>query len=511
MNKIQYLSLIGLLSLVLSPGFSVAQITDALTDKSQPEELFFCKNKDYQFLIEGNHYFENSKVYVCPKNLPVDIAVVEATNQTPVFSTFTWTINGTASSENSNTISIKDSNFNGNKSTLNVSFTDPATNTAVSLKLKLNRDIQLKFSESAKKYQFDGNKISKYIDHVSYGEKLGTPWNFIENGKLDILKARATKNKGYYAVNNIMSNNSSLMINPNSLSTTPEDDEFNFSGSGKNIIEVNGCHETDPELLLFTESRDLYEIQFVQVCETDDDIQVHPVGTVLTSPTDVCIDGGVDLTIDEMYAPAFLKGDDKLDINILTGKAYVQAGVNLKCETKAHPNSPPDCPPSINNSDFIDAANTVLEKVAIDFENIGTTTIYFNYNVYLEDGIMEKREQNYLHDERHGSTQAGTPEVFVVDDLGLNQYGKTRQGSATANPGPGGNTIIGLHTMALDVNDATPYVLVHELGHAIWNLIHPGSPGSGQFGIDDLDNFMHGASDEINNWNVRRYQFHEMH
>lgn len=124
---------------------------------------------------------------------------------------------------------------------------------------------------------------------------------------------------------------------------------------------------------------------------------------------------------------------------------------------------------------------------------------------------MYANEQKLLHEHFHGDNPASTTQVFLVNDLGIGGTGIGNvQGRANANPKPGG--IEGLNTVSIDVNDAVPNVLVHELGHAIWSLLHPGGPGTpNQFGIDDLDNFMHGVSNEIKNWNVRRYQFGKMH
>ena len=75
----------------------------------------------------------------------------------------------------------------------------------------------------------------------------------------------------------------------------------------------------------------------------------------------------------------------------------------------------------------------------------------------------------------------------------------------------------GHNTLALNVSEANGKILTHELGHAKLWLMHPGGPtvinaagsiNNGQFGIDDLNNFIHGKADEIINFNVRRHQFH---
>ncbi len=116
---------------------------------------------------------------------------------------------------------------------------------------------------------------------------------------------------------------------------------------------------------------------------------------------------------------------------------------------------------------------------------------------------------------------ASTTEVYLVNNLGASPSGIGQTvGRATTSPVPGGTGIVGQHTMAIDVNEAGPFVLLHELGHALWSLEHPGGPKrispsgqiyNGQFGIDDLNNFMHGIADKIINHNIRRYQFHYIH
>jgi len=274
--------------------------TQAQIDQKVLTGEVYCINKDYIFRVEGKSYEEDSKVYVCPKNIPVDISILDATSQPPI-STFKWTVNGMISTDTNDTIRIQKSDFIGHKLKLEAEFTEALTGNLITLELKLTKKIELKFEESTKNYQYDPNGIQAYIDYYGGTEKIGTPWNFIETGELDVLKVRVNKKKGYYAVNNIMSNDSFLVINDTILSMTPEDITFDFQGSGKNIIEVRGCHETDPELLLFTAQSKMFDIEFFEVCHTDDDIQVKPVGTMVTSPDEICIDGGADMTIDEMW------------------------------------------------------------------------------------------------------------------------------------------------------------------------------------------------------------------
>lgn len=120
---------------------------------------------------------------------------------------------------------------------------------------------------------------------------------------------------------------------------------------------------------------------------------------------------------------------------------------------------------------------------------------------------MDNKEQDQLHISRHGNVPSmDRNEVYLVADLGLDDDGNTIQGRATD---------LLTKTMSLNINNTTDYVLAHELGHAIWGLIHPGCPcnskTNGEFNIDDLNNFMHGESNKINNWNIRRYQFEKLY
>src|SRR5690606_32542120 len=175
-------------------------------------------------------------------------------------------------------------------------------------------------------------------------------------------------------------------------------------------------------------------IEFIRICETDDDIQVESVGTEVSSATDVCIDGGVDLTIDEMKKedkfgnPIFLQGDDVLFQDPQTGKYFVLAGDNLTCETEAQLAGPPECPSVFYTTNYIDAANNVLNKVGIDVFDAGVTTYYYNYNLYLEDGIMYANEQKLLHEHFHGDNPASTTQVFLVNDLGIGRSEERRVG-----------------------------------------------------------------------------------
>ena len=492
--------------------------------KSQMGEEFFCKNKNYQFLVEGNYHYEKSKIYVCPKNIPVSVTVVNTDTQTPVPGAFTWTVNGSANSATTHTITLNDTDFSSNVAELICDFTD-SMGQPVSLNQKVTDDIKLSFKEDAKNYQFDENDEQAYINSYGGTEDINTPWNFIETGSFDILEGKASKKKGYYAVNNIESNNTNLTVSPTTLPDHKDPVTFTHSGSGHSIVEIHGCHETKPELLLFTEGAKAFSMEFYKVCESDDDIRGYCPSnrkmesdcmTLITSPDYVCIDGGVDRSIDLMGNTNFIPKHpvtgvslDKLEHDQVQQKWVIKAGPDLECNTTMHPNSPPDCPGSINFSDFEDEANEILDNIAITGVAINLPQLNINYDVIEDDGKLDHAgEQSHLVFIRQVIFGQSDLEVYFVDDLG-----------SESNPLPGGGTsvstvqgkaIAGLGGNKVAIRrDADGSTLAHELGHAKWSLIHPGGPGAGQFGVDDDENFMHGYNRSADK--IKRYQFHLMH
>ena len=331
--------------------------------------------------------------------------------------------------------------------------------------------INLEFVEKLKKYQFDDNNISAYIKYVGYGEKLGTPWNFIETSSFDILKAKVSKSSGFYAVNKIESNNSKLNINPSTLSKNKEDITFSFNGSGKQIIEISGCHETDPELLLFTAPSKSFGIEFFKVCDTDDDIQVKPVGTMVTSPYEICIDGVKDLTIDEMYkenssGTLLIKAKgDELVKDTTTNKYYVIAGSNLKCDVAANPPGPDECPNSFNITGSMKVVNSTFGKIGISAINKGTYPLRFNYDLIDDDGKLDDDEYFVLKDYREstGELKDGFHEVYLVKELPAASSTSIKHGVSYLNS----------NTSAINTKTAPDETLTHEIGHGKWGFGHP--------------------------------------
>jgi hypothetical protein len=525
-----YKKLYGL-SLGLFLIFISYSLQAQIQEKSSTNEEFFCRNKDYQFMIFDDKYFEHSKVYICANTLPTDITIVDLIGN-PVNATFTWKLNGNLSNETTNTITINSSDFDGDKLRLICEFEEPITGKNVTLSLRVNKGINIEFDESAKNYQFDDNNIDEYRTFVGYNEPLGTPWNFIEEGKLEILLASTSKSKGFDAVNKITSDNSSLEIDPEFLSQQTENITFEFTGTGKNIIKVNGCKENEPELLFFTSDKKTIEITFYQLCDTDDDFQVNPVSNVLLPSTQsVCINGGEDLWIDGMFSDGFLIGDDEFHTDG-NGRYFVIAGTNRKCETgmlSVPPNPTPSvptptsqCPGAFDVNPLISGANDILKKVGIRLEisSGGVTPLYANYDLFGdpgmngqqgsrgENGKFDEDDQNFFQQQRFGSNPAPNIEVYLVDDLGVNSQGNNVSGrgnatTITLNP----PVLMGLHTLSLNVQQANSETFVHELGHAFWELVHPDE----QFNVIDLDNIMHGISNQRTNNKFRRYQFDYLH
>lgn len=494
----------------LNPKIVIGQETG---NRSMLSGEMYCSNMDFEFEVENNYFKDGDKIYVCPKNIPVTVTVVNTVNHVPVSAVFKWFRNGTPSSFTSNFITIQKTEFNTNDLNLTAEFNDPNTGALVTVSCKLKKKIEVNFSESAKKYQYDDNKIQKYID--SYGtEKLGTPWNFIENGKFEDLKAESSVKSGFYAINNIISNNQGLSISPKKLSVSPENINFSFSGTGKNIIEVHGCHETDPELLLFSAPAKSFEIDFFELCDTDDDIPLYcPTNrklqadclTPITSPDFVCIDGGIDLTIDEMWKENSSQvllinaAGDRLVSDPSTKRYYVLAGTNLKCDHTANPQGPDLCPNSFNIATSVQVATDTYGKVAISVINNGVTPMKFNYDLWDDDGILDDIEYFELIKHRNSTNQliGDNQEVYLVNELSLSPTGSVRTGMA----------IIGSNLVAINTKTAVSTTMTHEIGHAKWGFLHPIDP---PLNVYDTKNFMYEKA-AGRTMNIRRYHFTKMH
>ena len=376
------------------------------------------------------------------------------------------------------------------------------------MSLQLSNDISIEFKESAKRFEFDDNSYGLYISEYGGSETIGTPWNFITNGDYEKLNAKASSGKGYYAVNNITSKNPLLTISPPALTKRNEEITLTFSGSGRNSIGVRGCHETDPELWLFTESPKSFEIEFFEICESDDDIQMVPVGTTVASSTDVCIDSGADGSIDLMYQTGFVKGDDKAVYNGVRKVHEVVAGPNKICETTMHPNGLPKCPTSsFNVAGAMTYITNLFAKVGITPINRSVTQLNINFDVVNDDQLVESPvEASHIYTKRLLIDQALSDpfvEVHLVNDLGttISSSGSLSTVLGKAIPSSGFNFAL------IDSKEAKFGTLSHEIGHARWSLTHPDQP---PLSVPDPNNFMFSESNYVKD-EIRRYQFDAIH
>ena len=467
-------------------------------DGAEPE--IYCEATDYQFEVESNFFrpdrsHRKSKVYVCPKNLPVEVWIKRIDNQ-PIVGNVKWKINGTISSFVGNPILLEKSDFDGDIVKLKCSFSD---NGLQNFGIHVLKSISLKFSEKAKKYQFDNNKIQAYRDKYYPGTSMNVPWNFIESGNLDILKAKVSPSKGYYAANNIVT---SLNIYPTSMPDAESEITLNYVGSTHQVFTVMGCGD-EPELLVYTGAKKTYEIEFIEFCDTDDDNQIVPPGTQVVSSDVVCADGGTDLTFDEQLSPSFLHPNDDLDWDPFTGLYFIRAGLNKICDTKVHEKGLPECPSSYDVNGAMNALNAVYNKIGVDFNSMGISKIYHNYNLVKEDGFFDGKELSlaFHHREDAGTLADNVTEVLLVNylDGSFNVGDDHTQGRAPLNS----------NLVSISVITSGPFNVPHEVGHAKFGLLHPGGPklSTSEFHIDDLFNFMHGNSGDIKEYGVRRYQF----
>lgn len=487
--------------------FSYHSLSQAQEIKTTTSEELFCKNKDYQFLMEDNHYFHNKKAYVCSSQIPINIVVIDVDSQLPVNESFTWTVNGNLSTESSHTISIVNVDFIDDKLVLKAEFLDPLTDKIVSLRLRLFKDIALLFEESASNYQYDDNKKQAYIDEVGYGENIGTPWNFVENGKMEILQATMSKKKGFYVNSEITANSSDLSISPDEILTTPADVSFDYQGSGQTNIEVSGCNDMYAELLLFSDSQKSFGIEFFELCDTDDDQQLIAVGTTGLSPDAVCVDGGQDLTIDEMYAVnssgvnVIKAAGDRLVKN-QNNKYFVLAGDNGVCDWEANQPGKDVCPYSFDVEASMTIVNSTFGKISISATSTGVSLLRFNYDLVSDDGILEVFEYQELYNHRlaTGDFDDGYHEVYLVRDLPASLNTKTL-----------GTSYLDTPTSVINTKEAVNSTLAHEIGHAKYGFGHPGDlPEKRGFNVVDPSNYMFFTA-VGRTMNIRRYQFEKMH
>lgn len=499
-----------LILLLLLLSFQIKAQDEKLNEKAKErmsvQEVTFCKDIDFQFRLEGNYYYENSKVYVCPKSLPIDVSIVDtAPPHALIPYTTEWTVNESPDSSTNHTVLLDSADFNiSGLALLTCSFTDSAGITR-DLKLKVRKNIKLEWFKQAGMYAFDENDEPDYLP--AQGEslsELGIPWVFLETNMSETMQVKTKPQKGYYAVNNITSTNTNLVSNPVMLSNTPENVILTYNSSAPDtMIKVHGCSSSTPELKIFTESAKIFTIQFFRLCETDDDVQLVMPGDTVASPNDPIIAPGPDGSLDRWQQPStWLQGDDKLWKNPSNNLIYVIAGPNLIAETPILPHDT-TCTQNFNITPSMDKLNEIYGKIAVSAASTAISDLYVNFDIREDDDMLDGVEQKVLHKLRIGSDtlKADTTEVYLVNDLG----------TSNSNTVEGRATKLLLNSLSIDVNDAKPPTLAHEVGHAKYGLKHP----KDQFNNMTPDpkyqaNFMYyTTTGQISL--IRRYQFGIIH
>ncbi len=477
------------------------------------EAVCLGKRRDFRFLVEGNYYKHKKDVFVCPKNYPVDVTIVDAKTQLPVDSTFSWKLNGEIIPAEGHTIAIDANDLEPDKAKLKCEFTlkNGPKIKDISLKLEVRDDIEVEIKKSVSTlYAFDENKIDTFREYVNYGEKAETPWLFIESGKMDEVLAEVNKNNHYYAVNAMESPEPQLTVTPSVMASKKQEMELNHSGGGHDIYEIFACDGADPELLVYSGDIEKYTLKFYYMCETNDDIQIVPQGNIVQNSSDICIDPGPDGLLDNIQKYQTSTSDSLARIG---DKYYVLAGKNKICNNSIEANDT-ICPNSYDTQALIDECNDVYEQIGVQFDiSVESQNIYFNYDYFDNNGECQ-----------HPSERAMVQNM-LVDSMPLNEN-ESIVTVVNSLGSSGGNDISGY---ALDFGskmvllaEESGFTVAHELGHASFSLEHPGGPYKydgngniiyeGQFGVDDWFNFMHGISEIIGQNkvrvnNVRRYQF----
>jgi len=472
------------------------------------EAVCLGKRRDYLFLVEGNYYKDKKKVYVCEKNYPTDVVVVDAKTKIPLDTVFNWKVNGNVRSENTNTINIDTNDLNSNLAELEVEFTvktGPKFKD-ITLKLDVRNDIKVEFLKSSNTiFAFDENEVDTFREFVDYGEKAGTPWLFIESGKMDEVLAEVDKNNHYYAVNTIESNDPGLVPSPTGMASKEQEMQLNHSGIGHDIYEIFACDGEDPELLTFVAGKKELMINIFIACESDDDIQIVNAGDSVSVSNAVCIDGGNDKTLDELHR--FLaSGLDS--VSTYNGKQYVFAGKNLVCNSSKYSSgSGVFCPAPINVNEYLDSVNTLYNSVGIYFHLNEIVRDTFNYEIVNDDNTIDNNELNTIKNYYHSNYPelvSGNSFIFPTAVLVDKIYNKNNNQNTS-----GRTTDYGSNLFAISSQFSEPSTMTHEIGHATYGLEHPKEQFSFSSSKSNYNFMYYTSSGRVNV--VRRYQFDLIH
>ena len=90
--------------------FGGSQTVPKLKSSAESNEII-CVATDFQFDVESRFYRDGKTVFVCPKNLPIDVTVISTATFLPVTGVFVWRIDGVMQSETTHTIAIVDTDF----------------------------------------------------------------------------------------------------------------------------------------------------------------------------------------------------------------------------------------------------------------------------------------------------------------------------------------------------------------------------------------------------------------
>ncbi|MBK9736143.1 MAG: hypothetical protein IPO92_14770 [Saprospiraceae bacterium] len=139
-NSIRLSTIIMCMQFFILPQLAIGQKAQ---NRSSLSGEIYCSNMDFEFEVEGNYYNDGfKKIYICPKNIPVTITVVNALNHLPVSGVFKWTRNAIPSSFTTNFITIQKIEFNKNDLELIAEFNDHITGGLVTISCKLLKKLK---------------------------------------------------------------------------------------------------------------------------------------------------------------------------------------------------------------------------------------------------------------------------------------------------------------------------------------------------------------------------------
>lgn len=468
-----------------------------------------CVNQDYQFYINGELYRNGMKnLKLCPNNDELEIVVYDM-NQTPPQplnnQTCEWYINNTLDSRSQvpsillmNTDIVDLNSIKCKWLTYSVEIAvkiDPSI-------LRINRDASAKFF-------FDKNTIEEFKNEYNGSEELGTPWVYLKSGSSELVEAKFL-DRNIPRVD-IRANASNIVLDPELLSMKKTAINITNNSSGTNQYELLGCDNSKPDLMIFTSDADNIDIQFYELCDTDDDVQVIPKGTQGLNYDDICIVSGIDVYIDlsPNVIDALSSGKDVLDWRSLAGY-YVEvilAGSNGICDARAHPRGEPQCVDPADYNDLVQKANNTLKKAGVEIVSYSSEKLQKNWDRFFEDKVLDADELERLKTEKVLSSSPLDPNkvyAYLWHDLG--------------GTGVGGVDVLGRADEAERGNNFLSYrwpqngnehiTFPHEIAHCRWGLGHPDKKVS----KTDTRNLMHSKSGEVENPPLLRpFQWHIIH